>query len=458
MDLPRSAGPVRPSYDVFVLLGLVFALLAPSAATAAEDGLTLQEAVSRGLREGYGAKIARLLTGQAEDGYREMRGAYLPHVYVSSGAGFSNRREQKLVALDENFEVKEYGLAALASDQGWLNFVVEQQVFDATQWKNMEREKLAAEAARISENDERERVAHQVTGQFAEIVRLQRLADQATLQVEDARWLDKQAAALLEAGRALQADREFVGLHLAEAEMEATARKAEARNALSTLWGSISGGEETAAPLRVADRLPETDQISAAAAEEAVVSAPDVRVLELRRRMEEANVGAASARRLPTLGLRAGYSHYGADRFDLFKDEWRVGIDLRVPIFDGFEAKSAIAGAVKGVEIARLRYHSLLESKRNRVRELMRKLDAADQRLQLARRRAVSSRERQRLTDLRMQSERATVDEALSARERSVRDAREATNSYFTRFEVWTALQHEMGRLSAAVLGSRGAP
>jgi outer membrane protein TolC len=174
--------------------------------------------------------------------------------------------------------------------------------------------------------------------------------------------------------------------------------------------------------------------------------------------MEEAGVGAASARRLPTLGLRAGYSHYGTDRFDLFKDEWRVGIDLRVPIFDGFEAKNAISSAVKGVEIARLRYHSLLENKRNRVRALSRKLDAAEQRLNLARRRAVSSKERQRLTDLRMQSERATVDQALSARERSVQDARAATNSYFSRFEIWTALLHEMGRLSAAVLGAGGAP
>jgi hypothetical protein len=106
------------------------------------------------------------------------------------------------------------------------------------------------------------------------------------------------------------------------------------------------------------------------------------------------------------------------------------------------------------VEIARLRYQYMLEAKRNRVRELAARLETATGRLRLAERRAETSRERQHLADLRLRSQRATLEEALSARERTAADAREAADSYFNRFELWTALQYEMGRLSSAILGS----
>lgn len=454
MNLPRLA-PLRRPVGL-ALLAVLFAF-APAGEGSAEDGLALSEAVSRALADGYGVRIARLTTSQAEDVVKERRGSYLPHLYVTSGAGYSSRRKEKLIALDGNFQVKEYGLSALASDTGWLNVIVDQLVFDVKQLKLIEREKIAADVARVSEAQERERIAYDVTTRFAGIVRLQILADEARAQAEHARRLDDLANSLLGAGRAVQSERQLVALHLAEAEIDARSRVAEAADARSALWVAITAGEQTGGMTRVAGgSLPEPMlDLSAAELEEAMSGSPEVRVLELRRRMEETNVGAASARRLPTLGFRANYSHYGADRFDLFPDEWRVGIDLRVPIFDGFEAKNAISGAVKGAEIARLRYQALLNTKRARLHELARKLNAAEGRLELARLRAEGAAERVRLTDLKLEASRSTLEQALSARERLVRDAQEATNAYFTRFDVWTALQYELGRLTVAVLGTR---
>lgn len=446
------------------LLVLAALLATPGAARAQSAGptgeLTLAEALSRALEDGYGAKIARLTTGQAEDSLREHRGVYLPQAYVSSGAGFSNRRKETLVALDGNFRVREYGIAALASDEGWFNFFVEQLLVDIRQWKLIEREKLAAEVARASESQERERLARDVSGKFAEVLRLQRLEELARVQAEEGRWLDTQAQQLLEVGRALESDRELVSLHLEEALLEAQARAAEAGDARAALWLAIAGEEPAGASLRVSvNGLPEPEPgLHPEGAEGDVAGSPELQVLELRRRMEEASVSAASARRLPTLGLRAGYTNYGRDRFDLFQDEWRVGIDFRMPLFDGFQARSAVTGALKGVEIARLRYQSMLEAKRTRVRELATQLETAAGRLRLAERRAESSRERQRLTDLKLRSQRATVEEALSARERKAADTREAANSFFNRFELWTALQYEMGRLSSAILENASPP
>lgn len=454
MNLPRLALLRRPVGPI--LFGLLLAV-APTAEGSADDGLSLAEAVSRALSDGYGVRIAELTTGQAEDLFREQRGAYLPHVSVTSGAGFSSRRKEKLVALDENFRVKEYGLSALASDEGWLNVFVDQLLFDAQQLRHIERDRIAAEVARASEEQERERIAYDVTTRFADIVRLQILADEARANASQARRLDTLADQLLGAGRAVRSERELVALHLAEAEIDAQARAAEASDARAALWLSITGGEQTGGMARVSGGSLPAPLLDMGPAElEAAMSAsPEVRVLELRREMEQTKVGAASARRLPTLGFRAGYSHYGTDRFDLFKDEWRVGIDLRVPIFDGFEAKNAISGALKGAEIARLRYHSLLDSKRSRMQELARKLRSAEERLELARRRAEGAGERVRLTDLKLEASRSTLEQALTARERLAEAAQEATNAYFTRFDLWTALQYELGRLTVAVLGSR---
>jgi outer membrane protein TolC len=455
MELPRS---LRRS-GVLAALILFAVSVAPRVGHADQEGLTLAGAVGRALQDGYAARIAALTAQQAGDAYRETRGAYLPHLYATSGAGTSNRRKEKLIALNESFQVKEYGIAALASDEGWLNVFVEQLVFDMRQWRLMERDKISAELARIQEGEERERVARDVTAKFSEVVRLERQADLALIALEDARSLDSQARKLFEAGRSIEAEREAVALRLAESEMQARSRRAEAREALESLWLAIAGGDRAGIPSSVAaGSLPKPELgLSLAGAEEAVSGSPTLRALDLRRRVEEASAKAASARRLPTLGFKAGYSHYGADRFDLFQDQVRVGIDFKMPIFDGFEARSAAAKAAKGVQIARLRYQSRLELKQARVRELARRLESASERSVLSQRRAESSQERQRLTDLRLQSQRATLEEALAARERTARDAEEAANAYFKRFELWASLQHEMGRLAPAVLGSQPA-
>ncbi|MBW2236644.1 MAG: TolC family protein, partial [Deltaproteobacteria bacterium] len=323
----------------------------------------------------------------------------------------------------------------------------------------IEREKISAELARIQEGEERERVARDVTAKFSEVVRLERQADLALIALEDARELDSQARKLFEAGRSIESEREAVALRLAESEMQGRNRRAESREALEALWLAIAGGDRAGIPASVAaSSLPKPELLlSLDGAEEAVSRSPTLRALDLRRRVEEATAKAASARRLPTLGFKAGYSHYGANRYDLFQDEVRVGVDFTMPIFDGFEARSAAAKATKGVQIARLRYQSRLELKQARVRELARRLESASERSILTQRRSESSRERQRLTDLRLQSQRATLEEALAARERTARDAEEAANAYFKRFDLWASLQYEMGQLAPAVMGSQPA-
>jgi outer membrane protein TolC len=273
--------------------------------------------------------------------------------------------------------------------------------------------------------------------------------------VADARWLDEQARKLYEVGQALESERGLVALHLDESEIVARMRESEADDARAALWLAIAAGEEAEMPISVAaESLPELGTMPMEG-EEVVSNSPELRVLELRRRMEEASVSAAKARRLPTVGVRAGYAYFGTDdRGDLYKDEVRVGLAIEVPIFDGFQAKHGIAAARKRAEIARLRHRSLLDRKRLRVRELMRQFEMAGLRQGLAERRETVAREEQRLVDLRLQAGRERLRDALAARQEAVRDAGAAADARFARIDLWTELQHERGRLTDAILGA----
>jgi len=435
---------------------VIIALLGAAPAAGAEgERLSLAVAVSHALEEGYEARIARLTTGRARDVQLEVRGTYLPQLSVTSAAGWSNRRNDKLIALDQSGKLQTYDIASIGSSEGSFNVNIEQLLFDLEQWKLIEREEIAAEAAHVAELQERESVAYDVTRKFTQVVRLQCLEGLARQGVADARWLDEQARKLYEVGQLLQSERGLVALYLDESEIVERMRAAEADEARAALWFTIAGGQEAEMPISVAaGSLPELGTIPEEE-EEVVSNSPELRVLELRRRMEEASVAAANARRLPTVGFQARYAYFGTDdRGDLYKDEVRVGLEIEVPIFDGFQAKHGIAAARKRAEIARLQHRSLLERKRLRVRELTRQLEIASLRQALAERREAASREEQRLADLRLQAGRERLKEVLTAREQTARDAAEAATARFTRIDLWTELQRERGRLTDAILGA----
>ena len=248
--MPSSKAPALRR-SVFVLLALLLGLTRPAYAddpdvldtAGAGDGLTLASAVTRALQDGFVARIARLTSGQAEDAYKEMRGTYLPQLSVTSGAFYSNRQDETLIAFDQNLNIREFGISSLAANEGWLNVFVDQLVVDVKQWRLIEREKLGAEVAQIDEQQEHERVALDVTKKFAEVVRLQRQAEHAEAALEEARWLDEQAGTQFEAGNALETEREIAAVHLEQSEIDARVRQAEARDALAALWLAVAGPE-----------------------------------------------------------------------------------------------------------------------------------------------------------------------------------------------------------------------
>ena len=429
---------------------------AGSLARASTSGqtLTLAEAVSRALREGSDARIAHLETAQADAAAGEARSIYWPQASVSSEAGWSDQQNATINAINGQGELKRYPLSSLGSNASWLSVYIDQVLFDLSRWHGVERTELEREAAAVQEAQQRESVSYAVTERYVNLLRLQRLAALDEERVHEAEWLDRRAATLLGAGRALDADREQVSLALEDARVQAGQRQQEvddASAALSRLIGSASDDP----PLfeLVPDSIPAPTVSSDPVSDTAIGKAPELRILDLRRRMEEASLEAARAERLPTLSMRGGYFHYGTKRFDSFESEFAVGVDLHVPVFSGFKTSNAIEGASVALEAARLRYDAMRDNKRAKLKDLARQLAASQRQPELAERRARLADERLRLTDLALDAQRGSLADALSARTEADRARRTSIDVSSDRVLLWANFEREAGTLAKALVG-----
>jgi outer membrane protein TolC len=423
---------------------------------AAETVLVpLREAVAGALRDSPEARIARLQAERAEDELSVAQSIFWPHASVSSQAGYSNRIDDELEAVDGSGRVRTYGLSSLGSDRGWFNVELEQLIFDLSRWRNMEKIELEVEAARVSADEHRNAISFVVVERYLQVLRLQRFLKIEQQRVRDAQWLDEQAALLLEVGRCLPSEREQAAVALEEGRIDAALRGEELDDTRRALARMIGRAEEADVEVElVPDSVPRPGDAADGLAEEDVLrSSPELRVLELRRRMQELEVSVARAQSYPTVGLGAAYRNYGAKRGDNFPDELSIGVDFRLPLFDGFRTHHSVASALKGVEIARLRYDAELANKRGRVRDLRRRLDAARKRPVLAQRRQRLAEEKQRLADLELQAGRGSIAAALSTREQKASARRATAQAGFEEDLAWATLERENGRLAAIILG-----
>ena len=182
----------RPAWQRFAwrMLLAIVATGIPGPGAAADSGrLTLSEAVARALAGGPAARIARLEAHRAQEAAGAARGTYLPQVAITSEAGWSNRFDDTFTALNRNGKFKKYGLATIGSNRGWFNVYLSQMLFDLKQWRVIEREELAAEAAALQEGLQREDVAMEVTRRYATLLRVQRRSEISQEQLLHAQWL-----------------------------------------------------------------------------------------------------------------------------------------------------------------------------------------------------------------------------------------------------------------------------
>jgi len=425
---------------------------------AAADGspLTLQAAVSKALQANPQVQIAVLEAGKSHDALGEARSVYLPRFWVSSTAGYSNRWNEKLRAVDGSGQERVYGLTSLGATDGFFNVGVDQVLVDLKRWSEIGQAARGADVARAAEAVRREQIAAEVIQRYSEILRLEHHLAIETERQRRAMNLDTQSAAFAKVGRALPSDLALVRLGADSARADVQARSADlagAREALmETLELEVDGNAVARAPVAlVEDSLPGEDRLGRLDTPTELSQAPDLRLLDFQQQLAQETVNTAKAGRFPTVTLRGQYSNYGPKRYDNYPDELRVGIDARLTLFDGMQTDSAIAEAQKGLAVARLQYRSALEQKRCTVRALTRRLAALQTSGALATQRAQNTREQFRLAGLHLETGRGSLAEVADALDGWTRTEHDAVDAHFDRVVVWATLQREAGQLIAAL-------
>ncbi len=143
-------------------------------------------------------------------------------------------------------------------------------------------------------------------------------------------------------------------------------------------------------------------------------------------RASRAGVAAAEARarqarraRLPTLSGFARLETHSSDPFDGIRDDWTVGVQLRVPLFTGFRVGAEARAAEAMGEAAALDHEDRTRAARTEVAEARRGLEAATRGAEAARAGALAADEAARLVRRRFQEGLATTADLLDAEARA---------------------------------------
>lgn len=349
---------------------LVACLLAPCAAPAFGDVVSLRDAINRALESNHLLKAATLEQGAAQEGIAISRSRYLPHVYLESGAALSNSPSSVfMMKLDEaRITQGDFDPATLNHPGARGDFrnalKLEQPLLDFGISAGVDMARKDAESASISLVNSREQVAFRVYIAYLEVRKAKAFSDIADQAVANAREHGRLAGLREKEGVGLKSDQLRAVTALSEAEQRLISAKNNlllARMRLNLAVGGPQGGavdiDET--PSVAEPSLAQGDLVALAQKNRS-----DLLVAE--KGVEKGALAVRQARNayLPTIYASAAYQVNDRDiPFGFDNDSWNVGVNLRWELFDGNRRYHEKGKA----ELSRQAAAAMLENERREV-------------------------------------------------------------------------------------------
>jgi len=308
---------------------------------------------------------------------------------------------------------------------------------------------LGIERARAGAADAESQVVRGVTEAFYGSLLAARAAGVMEGAVETARAHREQVEAMHGQGLVLDSDLMRVQVFLADLEQQAAARRADAEVARAYLAyamgedGDVEPRGDLAPP---AERLPDLGTARA----QALTSRPDLKATSLQSDQAGQGVKMAKADYVPQVGLVAAWEQDTHDWSSRGKN-WQVGVQMRLPLFDG----GARAGRLQTAKAQELQARMALEDARRKVgvevQEAWLRARAAQERVAVTRDAADQARENQRIVALRYSEGMAALTDLLDA-------DTAVTVAELTRSQAVHDLLVERARLAWATGAGAGAP
>ncbi|HEU4926906.1 MAG TPA: TolC family protein [Vicinamibacterales bacterium] len=335
----------------FIVVLLLFVVVATAPTASAQSALSLAEAIRRARTQNPDVGTAAATEREAAERVTQARGGYFPRVEVAESWQrgdhpvfvFSSRLAQR------QFSPADFALDALNRPAATNNFratlSVEQPLFDRTTAAHVRAATIGLDMAATGRRLVSLDLASTVTEAFGRVLIAAGTVRSAAAAVETARADRELAGNRRDAGRATDADLLQLDVHLTrtlEQQVQATSDEHIARARLNQLMGE---------PLTAAfslDSAPPASTVditnSAALEEEAVQNRPEVSLARHQERLAAATADAAQAAFLPQVSAQGAWELNGGT-WNSRSSSWVVGATARITLFRGLADRARLAEA-----------------------------------------------------------------------------------------------------------------
>ncbi|HVL69818.1 MAG TPA: TolC family protein [Vicinamibacterales bacterium] len=427
------------------------AILLCASTSAAQEPLTLTDAMERARTSTPEARAAAAAELEAAARVREARAGYLPRVDLSESVQRGTQPVFVFSSLlsQRRFAASNFAIPALNEPDALTNvrttLSVEQTVFDAGATRHavraaaLQRDTAAARAAAAGQD-----LAWRAAEAFVRVLQLDAVQRAARAAVEAADSDLQRARARRETGLATPADVLAVEVHLADAYHREITARADAEIARLQLAAAIGAPTERVHPVPPA--VPERAGDVAALVEAARTARADLRIATLAVEQAGAARAAARAAFLPRLDLQGGVEFNGGNFTDQ-RSSWIAGAQVRLNLFRGFADVARVAAATQGEVRARADRDALLQQVDLDVRAAHARLEAARAREAAGRAALAQAREAHRILRDRYDTGLATMTDVLRAAGAAFDAEARATAAELDVVLAALALERAAGRL-----------
>ena len=453
----------KPNTRIRFYYGMTFgrmavALLALTAPLAAQEGLTLRQAVDLALRSNPLMAAADAGEKEAEARIQQARSGYLPHAQFSESFQRSNNPVFVFTSLltQHQFSERNFDIGALNRPDALNNYqsrlTVEQVLFDARQTSHGVEaarftRQLAGEDTRRSQSD----IVMQVLQTYFGVALAEKNLEVARESVESAQADLARAESIYQSGRSTHADVLALRVHLAamrEQQIRASNDLAVARAALNDALGvNLDRTFELTTPLESRAAVPEAslEEYRHLAAE----NRAEMRQAELTQRLAHTQQQIAGSAYWPEVVFQGTVE---ADR-QRFNDKggayWSTAVTLRWNVWNGGETKARVEQArfaEARAEALRRRSDSAIHLE---VRKAYLDLQATAQRVEVASAASVEAEEAHRIIQNRHQAGLTTVTELLRSETALAAARTRYLAAIYDHRVAAAALEHAAGTLAA---------
>jgi TolC family type I secretion outer membrane protein len=405
------------------ILGLIIGLAFAGAAAAADQPLTLGEAMLLALEHNPGLKAAGMSVETAEAEVAKARARFLPKVNFGETYNFSDNPTQVFMnKLNQRvFTQQDFLLNNLNFPKPFGNFrtglTMSQPLFQAGQaYLGYKQAKLSREMAGAIVLSARQQLLFQVTQAYYGLQLAQENLKVVKKAQQTATEHLKIAASRYRSGGVVQADVLSAQVHLAKItqdEMTAAGQVQIARSGLATVVGQPAVGSRTLAPppTEPAPLPKELADLQRTAQEKR----PDLKRLELAARSAQEEYTKARLNYLPRLNVVAEYDVDQRRLFGSNGDSYTVMAVMNFNLFNGLADLAKVRESRAQETQARELKQELEDRVRQQVTEAIVNLKTAHERLRVARAALAQAREGLRLIRLRYETGLTILVDLLTA-------------------------------------------